>query len=119
MSKRSSQPFYWALFGAGGMLSALIGAVLVFITGIALPLGVGGVGPLAGYDRALQLAHAWPAKAFLFAVVALFLWHAAHRTYHTLHDFGVRPGAAAWSCCYGVALAGTLAAFFAVLAVGF
>ena len=37
--KRSNAPIFWLLFGAGGMLSALLGTVLVFITGIAAPLG--------------------------------------------------------------------------------
>ena len=32
------RPIFWSLFGAGGMLSALTGPVLVFITGIAVPL---------------------------------------------------------------------------------
>ena len=36
--KRSNAPVFWLLFGAGGMLSALLGAMLVFITGIALRL---------------------------------------------------------------------------------
>jgi fumarate reductase subunit D len=38
--KRSNAPIFWALFGAGGMLSALLGPMLVFITGIAVPLGL-------------------------------------------------------------------------------
>ncbi|MEI6722867.1 MAG: fumarate reductase subunit D, partial [Betaproteobacteria bacterium] len=31
--KRSNAPIFWSLFGAGGMLSALTGPALVFITG--------------------------------------------------------------------------------------
>jgi fumarate reductase subunit D len=38
--KRSNEPIFWALFGAGGMLAALIGPALVFITGIAVPNGL-------------------------------------------------------------------------------
>ena len=33
--KRSNAPIFWLLFGAGGMLSALLGSMLIFITGIA------------------------------------------------------------------------------------
>ena len=39
MMRRSNAPVFWLLFGAGGMLSALLGAALVSITGIAAPLG--------------------------------------------------------------------------------
>ena len=37
--KRSNAPVFWLLFGAGGMLCALLGTALVFITGIAVPFG--------------------------------------------------------------------------------
>ncbi|HZZ93751.1 MAG TPA: fumarate reductase subunit FrdD [Usitatibacter sp.] len=119
MSRRSSQPFYWALFGAGGMLSALVGAMMVFTTGLALPLGIGPGARLSTYEGASAIVRSLPAKLFLFAVVSLFLWHAAHRMYHTVHDFGIRPGAIAWTCCYGVALLGTLVALVALFAAGF
>ena len=32
--KRSNAPIFWLLFGAGGMLSALLGTALVLITGL-------------------------------------------------------------------------------------
>jgi succinate dehydrogenase subunit D len=117
--KRSNQPVFWVLFGAGGMLSAAIGAVLVFITGVAAPLGLGVSRELMSYGNALAFARSIPGKAFLFAVVALFLWHAAHRIFHSLHDLGVRTGTPAWLACYGTASLGTLAALAALLAVGF
>jgi fumarate reductase subunit D len=31
--KRSNAPIFWGLFGAGGMIAALVGPMLVFITG--------------------------------------------------------------------------------------
>lgn len=116
--KRSNQPPLWALFGAGGMLSALIGAALVFVTGIAAPLDW--VVPAAALEHArmLELARSLPGKVLLFLVVSLFLWHAAHRIFHTLHDFGLRTGALAWTACYGGALAGTAVAAAALLAIG-
>ncbi|HET7729540.1 MAG TPA: fumarate reductase subunit FrdD [Usitatibacter sp.] len=116
---RSNQPPLWALFGAGGMLSALLGAALVFFTGIAAPLGW--VGPPGGitYGQVLRFAQGPLGKVFILAVISLFLWHAAHRIYHTLHDFGIRTGPIAWVCCYGVALAATIVAALCLLAVGF
>ena len=54
--KRSNKPIFWSLFGAGGMLSALAGPALVFITGIAVPLGMAD----GGFDRvsALEIGRA-------------------------------------------------------------
>lgn len=115
--KRSNQPPFWMLFGAGGMLSALIGAMLVAITGLAAPLGVRPAAAALEYANLLAFARHPVGAAFLFAVVTLFLWHAAHRIYHTLHDFGIHPGPFAWACCYGVAIAGTLAAAASLVAV--
>lgn len=116
--KRSSQPPLWLLFGAGGMLSALIGAALVFVTGIAVPLGWGLPANAMDYPHALEFARNPLAKLFILAVISLFLWHAAHRIYHTLHDFGIRTGTGEWLACYGTAMAGTAAAALALAGIG-
>ena len=81
--KRSNAPIFWLLFGAGGMLSALLGSMLVFITGIAVPLGWPLAPTLLSYPRALALAQHWAGKGFVFVVIALFAWHAAHRIFHS------------------------------------
>ena len=106
---RSNAPVYWSLFGAGGMLAALVGPGLVLVTLAAPP----------DYARALDFAQGIVGKAFLFACASLFLWHAAHRLFHTLKDLGVRAGPGCWMLCYGVALAGTVVAASALLAIGF
>jgi fumarate reductase subunit D len=117
--KRSNAPIFWALFGGGGMLSALFGPMLVFITGIAVPRAWLLPGNLLDYPRMLAFARHWAGKAFLFAVVALFIWHAAHRILKSLHDVGVHPGLAAKLCCYGSALLVTLLALYGLLSIGF
>src|SRR6185503_15096421 len=100
---------FWLLFGAGGMLSALIGTMLVALTGFALPLGIGFRADAFGYDAILAFERHWAGAAFTFVVISLFLWHGIHRIFHSLHDLGVRArGAAAWAC-YGFASAGTVA----------
>jgi fumarate reductase subunit D len=71
------------------------------------------------YPRMLSLAQNWFFKGFLFAVMALFAWHAVHRIYHTLHDVGLRTGTGARLVCYGTALAITLVAAAGLLAIGF
>jgi fumarate reductase subunit D len=117
--KRSNAPVFWVLFGAGGMLAALIGPVLVLITGLATPLGAGLPPDLLGYARVLALARNGWGKACLFMVVALFAWHAMHRIFHSLHDLGLRTGALAKLACYGGALTITVVAAAGLLSLGF
>lgn len=117
--KRSNAPIFWLLFGAGGMLSALLGPMLVFITGIAVPLGWPLAPTLLSYPRALALAQHWAGKGFVFVVIALFAWHAAHRIFHSLHDLRLRNGAAAMAACYGAALAVTLIVACSLISLGF
>ena len=116
--KRSNAPIFWSLFGAGGVLSALAGPILVFITGIAAPSGLGMPETAMTYQRVLEFARSLGGKAALFAVIAFFLWHAAHRIYHCLHDFGVHPGTGTKILLYGSAFAGSAAAACIVLAIG-
>lgn len=117
--KRSNQPVFWALFGAGGMLSALLGPALVFITGIAIPLGILLPQDFMSYARVLAFAQHWAAKAFLLAVITLFTWHAAHRIFHSLHDLGIHTGVLARMVCYGGAVLVTLLAFWSLFSLGF
>ena len=39
MTTRGITPFLWTLFGAGGMVSALLFPVHIFLVGLAFPLG--------------------------------------------------------------------------------
>ena len=115
--KPSNQPPLWLLFGAGGMLSALIGAALVLITGIAAPLGLFGAANPMSYENLLAFARNPLGALFILAVISLFLWHAAHRIYHTLHDFGAHGNVFTWLACYGVALAATVTAAYALIKI--
>ena len=117
--KRSNAPVFWLLFGAGGMLSALLGTALVFITGIAAPLGWPPATHLLSYARMLAFAQHPAGKGFVFVVIALFAWHAAHRLLHSLHDLGIHKSAAAKLACYGAALGITLIVAAGLLSIGF
>jgi fumarate reductase subunit D len=112
--KRSHAPIFWSLFGAGGVLSALLGPVLVYITGIAIPTGA--LPPeVFAYPRVFDFLRSAGGKLALFALIALFLWHAAHRIYHCLHDFGIHPGLLTRLTLYGSAFAGSAAAAWLLL----
>ena len=78
---RSHEPVFWSLFGAGGVVSALVLPVLIVITGIAVPLGLIPAEAMS-YERMSHFAGSWLAKPILAAVIALPMWHAAHRVYH-------------------------------------
>ncbi|MCM2312442.1 MAG: fumarate reductase subunit FrdD [Steroidobacteraceae bacterium] len=119
VTKRSNAPIFWGLFGAGGMLAALFGPVLVFVTGIAVPLGLILPADAMSWTRMQAFAQHWAGKGLLFAVVALFMWHAMHRILHSLHDLGVHAGVAMKTACYGLALLVTMIAASVLLAVGF
>jgi fumarate reductase subunit D len=100
--KRSNKPIFWSLFGAGGMLSALVGPALIFITAFQTDK--------LSYDRVLLLAQNGFGKLAILAVIGLFLFHGCHRMYHSLHDFGIHVGAGLKAAFHGFAAAGTLAA---------
>ena len=102
--KRSHAPLVWVLFGAGGMLAALLGPAMVFVSGIAVPLGWPLTSDLMAYSRVLAVAQHWWGKGLLFAIIGLFAWHAAHRIFHSLHDVGIQTGTAMKLVCYGAAV---------------
>ena len=116
--KRSNAPIFWVLFGGGGTLSSLAGPVLVLVTGLLVPLGLLASGTMS-YARMLAFAQNPIGKLFLLAVIVLFAWHAVHRIYKSLHDFGIHPGPVPALCCYGSAMVCSLLALVALLRIGF
>ena len=117
--KRSNAPIFWGLFGAGGMLAALFGPMLVFITGIAVPLGLLLPPGTMSYPKMLAFAQNFIGKGFIFAVIALFMWHAAHRIFHSLHEFGIHAGMGCKLLTYGLALLATVVSAAFLLGLGF
>lgn len=115
--KRSNKPIFWSLFGAGGMLSALTGPMLVLLTGIAIPAGLW-FGPDAlSYDGVLAFVQHPVGALALVAVISLYLFHGMHRLYHTLHDFGLHITPTIKALCHGLAALGTVVAIALVLSV--
>lgn len=82
-AKPSSEPFWWALFGAGGAVAALCIPVLLLLTGLAMPLGWV---EAPSHAEALALVRHPLASLLLFAVISLSLFHWAHRFRYTLYD---------------------------------
>lgn len=81
--KKSNEPFWWALFGAGGVISAMFMPVLVFFFGIAVPLGwISG----PDYETLSVMIEPPLVRIFLLGLISLSLMHWAHRFRFTLYD---------------------------------
>ncbi len=107
--RRSMTPFLWTLFSAGGMVSALLFPVHIFLTGIAYPLDWMAA---PSYATLVELAEHPLTRLYLFALISFPLFHWAHRFRYTLHDaFQLKHlGGFIAVVCYGSALVGTVAA---------
>ena len=111
MSKRSNEPFLWLLFSAGGVVSAMLMPVHVFLFAIAIPLGWHAA-PTHESLRAL-LGHPIT-RIYLLVFCALPLFHWAHRFRFTLYD-GLQIkhlNEMINVFCYGGAVAGTAVAAY-------
>ena len=115
---RSHEPILWALFGAGGVVSALLGPILILLVGVLAPLAIALPPDTLAYPRALAFAQSLAGKVLLLAVISLFLFHAAHRIFHALHDIGIHGGATGMAITYGGALAASFAAAGLLLTIG-
>ena len=109
MAKRINEPFVWALFSAGGVVAALLIPVLLFLYGLAFPLGW--LDP-PSYERTLELVRYPVTRLVLFALCTLSLCHWAHRFRYTLYD-GLQIkhlNEVIFVFCYGGAMVGTVLA---------
>lgn len=109
--KKSNEPFWWALFGAGGVISAMFMPVLIVIFGIAIPLGW-----IAGpdYDKIQAISDLLVVRIFLFGLISLSLLHWAHRFRFTLYD-GLQVkhlNELIAIICYGGAILGSFVAIY-------
>ena len=101
---KSNKPIFWSLFAAGGTLAAFLAPVLVLLF---LLTSLGYTPDLLSYARLHAFAAHWFGKLFLFGVITLFLWHAAHRLRVTMYDFGLRQDSVVAVLVYLIAAAGT------------
>lgn len=112
--KRTYEPFVWLMFSGGGVAAALVLPVLLFLFGVALPLGWISA---PDYGHLLAVLGNPLTRLGLLGVCALALVHGAHRFRYTLHD-GLQlqrfDGLIA-TVCYGGALAGAVAAAYLLL----
>ena len=107
-SNKNIEPLWWGLFSAGGVVAAFLVPIHIFIFGFAVPLG--------WIPDTGELFRHWLVKIYLFVLIALPLYHWAHRFYFTVNDMrlGVPRGPLA-ILCYGGAVVGTVMTLWVLL----
>ncbi|ASA56757.1 fumarate reductase subunit FrdD [Vibrio gazogenes] len=100
--KRSDEPVWWSLFGAGGTWFAMITPITIFILGVMGPMGMLDADALS-YDRVLGFATNIIGALFVIATIALPMWHAMHRVHHGMHDLKIHTGVMGKVLCYVIA----------------
>jgi fumarate reductase subunit D len=99
--RRSNEPFFWAMFSAGGMITALLAPALIVLTGLLLPWDV------IELESVANLLGNALIRLVILVVFALALLHWANRFRHTLVDMGLKSAHTPISVLsYVVAVAG-------------
>ncbi len=111
---KSNKPIVWGPFAGGGTVTAFVTPVLVLLTLLA---AFGHVPQILTYDKLHAFASHWLGKLCIFFVIALSLWHAAHRLRVTMHGFGVRADGLVATVVYVIAAAGTVATIVYLLRI--
>jgi fumarate reductase subunit D len=115
-AKRPIEPFLWLLFSAGGTLAAMLMPALIFLVGLAFPLGW--ISP-PGYAHLYAVLSHPLTRLALFALCTLGLLHWAHRFRYTLYD-GLQIkhlNEVINVACYGGAIVGALLAAYLLVSL--
>nr|WP_089024944.1 fumarate reductase subunit FrdD [Vibrio splendidus] len=100
--KRSDEPIWWGLFGAGGTWFAMITPITILVLGILVPMGIIDAEAMS-YERVSEFATSIIGALFIIGTLALPMWHAMHRLHHGMHDLKFHVGVAGKVGCYFVA----------------
>ena len=114
MIKRSAEPLLWMTFSAGGVVAALVLPIVLFLFGVAFPLGW--LTPPPVERLAVVIGHPLTRLALLIVCI-VSLFHAAHRFRYTLYD-GLQIkhlNEVIAVLCYGGAIVGSLAATYLLI----
>jgi len=104
----------WGIFSAGGFIAAFLLPVLIYLVGIAYPLGLWPVGSVD--PTTTILGHHHLGVLFLFITVAGSLYHGIFRFQSTLTEIGLaRAKRAMEAIGYLIIIIGILATAFYVL----
>src|SRR6516162_2952204 len=101
--RRSSEPFYWSLFSAGGTITALLAPVLIIVVGFLVP------GDQVSFHRLHQIFTNPFGRLVVFGLAFFTFFMCAHRLRHTLTEVGLKQYSVPITLtCNLAALAGTI-----------
>jgi len=113
--KKSNEAFWWSLFSAGGVASAMFIPAFLVVVGVVLPNQYLD-DPRASYEHLFGLVTWWPVRLLLLGVIGSSFFHAGHRIRHVMIDLGWRHHTAPLSLvCYGGAMAGAATTAWIIL----
>ena len=108
--EKTTEPLWWGLFSAGGVVAAFLVPIQIIIVGFALPLG--------WISDSGMLHRNWLVKIYLFVLIALPLYHWAHRFYFALNDMKLGlPRKPLAALCYGGAVVVTVVTLWILLSL--
>ena len=100
---KTMKPLFWSIFGAGGMIAALILPTVIFIFSFLMPWGF--IGDAASFYKNYS---GWLHNFFIYfigaGVLFVILWHCVHRFFYCLHDCQIHVGSKVRFVLYGFAI---------------
>jgi len=79
----SREPFFWSLFSAGGVVTAILIPVMIVVTGFLIPAGT------VSFLRLENVFGNMIVKLVVFGLAFLTFMHSANRIRHALLDMGI------------------------------
>ena len=100
--KRSDEPVWWGLFGAGGTWFAMLSPITILVLGLLVPMGIIDAEALS-YERVSSFVTSFIGALFTIGTISLPMWHAVHRVHHGMHDLKIHTGNFGKIACYSTA----------------
>jgi fumarate reductase subunit D len=116
-ARARGEAFWWAIFSAGGVVTALLVPIHILILGFVIPWWWGSIDTFS-YERIHALLSHPLAKLYLIVLFSVPVFHCMHRIRHTMYDTGWRAYATPLAfVCYGGALLIMIIAIMTIVSI--